>query len=213
MRCKPGCTCGRHTVTGRKCPPGCTCSRHAGGGKCAPGCTCGRHTANTSTLGNDEITYQALHRRIRKLRGHASGHTCVDCPEPALDWSQVHGTDGTDLEKDFEPRCRSCHVRYDADARLNEESQRRWKAGVEAHWTPERRAARGKQTAGAWTAERKKAHGKRIRELARQRRQARAPAADPGGARLAWRPGRLTGGSARRCNGSWRSCTAPGPWS
>jgi hypothetical protein len=134
--------------------------------KCAPGCTCARHKSGPGAdLSNAEITYQALHRRIRRRRGNASQYTCTDCPAQATDWSQVHGTDGLDLDADYAPRCRSCHIRYDADARLNESSRQRWAAGVAAYWTPARRAERGKQAAAQMTPERRKSHSKRISQL------------------------------------------------
>lgn len=57
--------------------------------------------------------YQRKHRAMRKARGKASDQACVDCDRQAHDWSQVHDTDGTDPEAHYEPRCRSCHQKYD----------------------------------------------------------------------------------------------------
>ena len=76
----------------------------------------------------DTPSYITVHHRVEALRGKASLHTCVDCGGPASDWSYDHSdpeplteiTNGgrtiaaysTDLNC-FEPRCRSCHVRFD----------------------------------------------------------------------------------------------------
>ena len=38
---------------------------------------------------------------------------CTDCGGPAAQWSQVHGTDGTDPIAHYQPRCRKCHSKYD----------------------------------------------------------------------------------------------------
>ena len=49
-------------------------------------------------------------------------HACVDCGQPALDWSLRHDAYPTYEDSDgryalqvssYEPRCRSCHTRYD----------------------------------------------------------------------------------------------------
>lgn len=62
---------------------------------------------------SDNPTYRNVHERVRRARGKASEYGCVDdCGRQAEDWSQIHGTDGTDPEH-YEPRCRTCHVAYD----------------------------------------------------------------------------------------------------
>jgi hypothetical protein len=58
-------------------------------------------------------SYSTLHIKLREQRGPASNHTCTDCGGQARDWSQVHGTSGQDLEADYVPRCRKCHIAYD----------------------------------------------------------------------------------------------------
>ena len=67
----------------------------------------------------DAASQSALHQRLRSHRGSASRHVCVDCGKPALDWSQTHGTTGLDLDNDYNPRCRSCHTRYDGKAQFS----------------------------------------------------------------------------------------------
>jgi hypothetical protein len=96
-------------------------------------------------------THAAKHKRLRKTRGKASDHQCARCDNAARDWAQVHAENGEDPWADYVPLCRSCHVRYDHDARWNKESLARWRAtagpSIAAAWTRERRAAIG-QLAG-----------------------------------------------------------------
>lgn len=73
--------------------------------------------------------YAAAHIRVRTARGPASAQACVDCGEPAADWSYdgkdpnqlvaPHGickglAYSTSLDH-YEPRCRPCHKRFDND--------------------------------------------------------------------------------------------------
>lgn len=73
-------------------------------------------------------TYNGAHQLIRRESGPASARACVDCAEPAREWSFVgnpasaqRGTNGclysTD-PNDYVPRCKPCHVRHDAQQRL-----------------------------------------------------------------------------------------------
>lgn len=117
--------------------------------KCAPGCACGRHTRSGGgrQRPNAEITKRSMHRRVSKERGRAAAHDCSapDCSALAKDWAQIHGSDGLNVHDDYMPMCRSCHIRYDYDARWNPESLARWRASaapaIAASWTPERRIA------------------------------------------------------------------------
>ena len=63
----------------------------------------------------DRREYRRNHERVYRLRGVARypGQWCADCDNPAEEWSQVHGMDGTDPFAHFELRCRPCHCRYD----------------------------------------------------------------------------------------------------
>jgi hypothetical protein len=148
VKCQSDCACKRHSQ--KPCQSDCTCSRHSMNTSfpCPPGCECGRHkkSGGLRDLPNEGISKNSRHRRIRKLRGRAAEYPCIDdCGKQAMDWSQIHGTDGMDLENDYVPRCRRCHLHYDKEARLNPESLAKWreKAGpaIAAAWTSERRAA------------------------------------------------------------------------
>ena len=57
-------------------------------------------------------SYHVWHKRITKARGPASGYPCADCGRPAQDWSTVNPSSG-DVRDRFQPRCRTCHRRYD----------------------------------------------------------------------------------------------------
>lgn len=70
-----------------------------------------------------EATYNAAHQRVKKARGSARKHPCVDCGNEARHWSYDHADpnerfteDGyaysTELEH-YEPRCVPCHKLYD----------------------------------------------------------------------------------------------------
>ena len=59
---------------------------------------------------------QTIHDRLIKVRGAAILHPCVDCGGIAMDWSKKHNTDGT-FSEDYDPRCRHCHMVYDAPLR------------------------------------------------------------------------------------------------
>jgi NAD-dependent SIR2 family protein deacetylase len=57
-------------------------------------------------------SYEVWHKRVTKARGPASRYACVDCGEPAQDWSTVNPL-SRDVRDRFQPRCRTCHRRYD----------------------------------------------------------------------------------------------------
>lgn len=70
-------------------------------------------------------TYKGLHLRLKRCRGLASLQPCVDCGGRADDWSCRHDAQhlvdeqgryySLDLDA-YEPRCKSCHKRYDSAA-------------------------------------------------------------------------------------------------
>lgn len=83
------------------------------------------------------ISYRGAHHRVRRMRGKATQHRCVDCGERARDWSYNHrgqhefvavviqksGTYRVTYSgdpADFEPRCRPCHRKHD---RIRREEQ------------------------------------------------------------------------------------------
>ena len=57
-------------------------------------------------------SYAVWHHRVTKVRGPASGYPCVDCGDPAQDWSTVNPS-SDDLWARFQPRCRRCHRSHD----------------------------------------------------------------------------------------------------
>lgn len=61
----------------------------------------------------EDPSYDTRHDRLRRARGKARVHACVDCGGPADEWSQVHGTDGLNVETDYVPRCKKDHHAYD----------------------------------------------------------------------------------------------------
>src|SRR5690606_9282079 len=74
------------------------------------------------------VSYGTMHARIRRARGAAKHHACVDCGRPAHHWSYDHQDPNElaevlqprnmlaqySLDMDhYQPRCRSCHWGFD----------------------------------------------------------------------------------------------------
>ncbi len=76
---------------------------------------------------NPKPTVLTIHRRLHRKYGKASDHKCVDCGSQAKDWS-LEGEEYTDDIKDYKPRCRSCHVKYDMTNTRREKISRGLKA-------------------------------------------------------------------------------------
>ena len=59
-------------------------------------------------------SYAALHNRVYRARGKASGcaHCGADDPAKRYEWAMLHGTDGTDVSN-YISLCRPCHRTYD----------------------------------------------------------------------------------------------------
>jgi hypothetical protein len=79
-------------------------------------------------------SYDVWHNRVKKARGPASDHCCIDCGGPAADWSTADRS-SNDVWVRFQPRCRKCHRRYDGAigegsprAKLTAEKVRRLRA-------------------------------------------------------------------------------------
>lgn len=83
------------------------------------------------TWRGDDIGYQAAHLRVKKARGSAVEHPCIDCGGTAREWSYTGGcprelvagdgpwrgiTYSPDPER-YVPRCVPCHRRFDMAAR------------------------------------------------------------------------------------------------
>jgi hypothetical protein len=71
----------------------------------------------------DDITYATAHSRVRREKGSATTRSCIDCNEPAAQWSYTH-TDPKEQYEDrcgpysadpqyYVPRCVPCHKRFD----------------------------------------------------------------------------------------------------
>jgi NAD-dependent SIR2 family protein deacetylase len=73
--------------------------------------TCGYQLARAARQAADP-SYDVWHKRVRKARGPASDYACVDCGEPAEDWSTANPA-SDDVRVRFQPRCRKCHRRHD----------------------------------------------------------------------------------------------------
>ncbi len=67
----------------------------------------------------DQVGYHALHDRVERARGKARNQMCIDCGKQAEHWSNVDGKYGTDVYKDFQPRCVPCHRNYDFNLNKN----------------------------------------------------------------------------------------------
>lgn len=73
------------------------------------------------------IDYGLAHSHVRKRRGRADGHLCVDCGSQAEEWSYIGGDPDEAVEIDlrgrfwryslkpsyYAPRCKSCHSKFD----------------------------------------------------------------------------------------------------
>lgn len=80
-----------------------------------------RGEAHHAWTGNS-VSYDDMHRRVKRARGSASGYPCVTCGGPARHWSYDH-EDPAELTSEkgaystepqhYVPRCVPCHKRYD----------------------------------------------------------------------------------------------------
>lgn len=70
--------------------------------------------------------YHANHKRVYRARGKARDQMCVRCGKQALEWAQLHDTDGSDSYAHFIPLCKLCHHEYDNKA----EAARKWWASL-----------------------------------------------------------------------------------
>lgn len=72
----------------------------------------------------ERIKIKAAHERVKAAKGRAAEHDCTDCGGPALHWSYNHldphelrdpvsGAPYSPRPEYYEPRCVSCHKRFD----------------------------------------------------------------------------------------------------
>ena len=88
--------------------------------------------------GGQVLTYDGAHGRVKRERGSASAHPCVSCGRPARDWTYSHAApselamaEGREAGRPYsaspefyDPRCRPCHLRWDAAGRRLMEGHR-----------------------------------------------------------------------------------------
>lgn len=60
----------------------------------------------------EDVSYINLHTWVRRHKGKASEYKCIDCKKMANQWSNIDGKYKRELDN-FQPRCRSCHKKYD----------------------------------------------------------------------------------------------------
>lgn len=61
----------------------------------------------------DDAGAHAVHARIVRRLGKASAYICARCPAQARDWSFDEPSGHSPDFEQYEPLCRSCHVRKD----------------------------------------------------------------------------------------------------
>lgn len=77
---------------------------------------------------SEPIGYAGAHHAVARRRGKARKFDCVDCENPAREWSYDHSDPdefrsstgkwySTDIRR-YEPRCRTCHVTFDRQHRI-----------------------------------------------------------------------------------------------
>lgn len=93
----------------------------------SPGWNVMRGPGHPMWLG-DDVSYSGAHSRVRSHRGSATMHPCVDCGDPAKQWSYDR-TDPAEKQSDMGPysadveryaaRCVPCHKRFDLESRAS----------------------------------------------------------------------------------------------
>lgn len=73
----------------------------------------------------DDCSYAAAHLRLKKWRGSARKHSCIDCSGPAKQWAYNRkspfelvedGLPYSPRPEDYDPRCVPCHKIFDLRA-------------------------------------------------------------------------------------------------
>jgi len=105
-----GCSRGQPKYERKRCP---VCGALARIRRDRRSCSraCG-HKLTGATRQSERPSYDVWHNRVKKARGPASDHSCVDCGSQAEDWS-TGDPSSDDVRVRFQPRCRKCHRRYD----------------------------------------------------------------------------------------------------
>lgn len=145
---KAACTCGKHQPYSRiRCDPSCPCRR----------------------------CYENRHKDVYRAKGPASAQPCVTCAEPAKDWAQISGTDGTDPEGHYQPMCLKCHRAYDGWGQVMSEHKKRYWQTIpkeERNRSPETRAKNAAAIRRRWAEmapEQREEIGRKVRETWRRK--------------------------------------------
>lgn len=107
-----------------RCACGAAVRKHASNlGTCAGDCG-NRKLHPKPPRGGSSPTYGTAHYRVRRAKGVASSHTCLDCDDSATQWSYDHadpdemmtpgGTPYSTKSQHYHARCTPCHGRFDA---------------------------------------------------------------------------------------------------
>ena len=83
----------------------------------------GRKESDHPRWKGSDIGYSPFHKRLRKARGKASEHRCVDTGLPADHWSWIGCSEALESDKGpyclhyehYEPRTASAHKRFDLE--------------------------------------------------------------------------------------------------
>jgi len=93
------------------------------------GCLARQRAAEHNWVGS-QATYTAAHERVRRERGRAKEHACVDCGDQAAEWSYVGNAPDerkavrgrsicaySPSPEYYSPRCCKCHRAHDRELR------------------------------------------------------------------------------------------------
>ncbi|MFF4510613.1 hypothetical protein [Streptomyces mirabilis] len=75
------------------------------------------------------ISYKMAHKRVATRRGSAKRYECIDCKQPAEEWSYRGGAPDELIGESnrarnlpysptpsyYDPRCKACHTAYDSN--------------------------------------------------------------------------------------------------
>lgn len=72
----------------------------------------GKTEEKSNSWKGDKAGCGAMHEWVKREKGKASEHKCVDCGKKSKDWSNIDHKYKRNLD-DYQSRCRKCHRRYD----------------------------------------------------------------------------------------------------
>ena len=109
----------------------------------------------------EKQAHRRFHDQLRKERGPASAHTCVDCDKPAQEWSWDNGSIenyGTkafgESFEEYSPRCQPCHRKKDGTGFTHSpETRERMRAAKLGKSQPESQRTARSQSMKQWWAD------------------------------------------------------------